>query len=97
MQLLLEPHRHRGEERAESEGRARDRRLEQAFELEERLLVEHDRVELRDIDAAFAKAVLDRAPREAVVVLSSRKALLLRRGHDATVADQGRRAVVVEG
>src|SRR5690606_18521303 len=45
-QLLLEPYGQRGLERCEAARREREVRLEQALELQERLVVERDAVEL---------------------------------------------------
>ncbi len=78
--------------------RARDVGLEQPLELDERLLVEADVIDLRRRDAGFAQAVLDRLRRKRRVVLLAREALLLRRRDDAAVLDQaGGRIVVVGG
>ena len=47
--------------------------FQQSFELEKRLVVEDDEVELASADARLAKTVVDRVFRKAVVVLSDEK------------------------
>ena len=60
-ELVADPQRHRHHVRLQSARRARDVRGQQAFELDERLLVERDVIELAREDARFAQAVLDGA------------------------------------
>ncbi len=95
-QLLLEPHRHRHAERGEALGRERQIGLEQALELEERLVVERDVIDFVEADAGLAQAVRDRAAGKAGIMLLAAEALLLRRGDDLAVLDQRRCAVVIE-
>ena len=97
-QLLAEPERRRHQVRAKSARRARHVRFEEAIQLDERLLVEADEIEPRQVDAGLAQAVLDRPRRKAGVVLLPREALLLRCCDDASVLDEaGGRVVVVGG
>ena len=95
-QLLLEPHRQRHAERGEAPGRERQIGLEQALELQERLVVERDVVDPVEIGAAFAQAILDRVLGEGGIVLLAREPLLLRGGDELAVGDQRSRAVVIE-
>ena len=96
-QLLAQPDRDRHAERGETPRREREVGLEQALELQERLVVEHDMVERFRGDAGFFQAPGDGVVRKGRVVLPAGEARLLRRGHDAAVLDQRGRAVVVEG
>ena len=72
-------------------------RLQDPLELDQRLLVEDDVVEVGGGDAGFRQAVPDGVPRVAEVVLLPGEPLLLSGGDDVAVLDQGGRAVVVEG
>src|SRR5581483_7547048 len=76
-QLLLHPDRHRRHERTPSARRNPEVTLDEPLELQQRLVVEADVVDVRDIDAAFAKAVRDGVRRKARVVLFPREPLLL--------------------
>src|SRR5438477_316392 len=72
--------------------RARERAQrarEDAFELQHRALVEHDRVEVARLEVRMREAPLDRAGREARVVLVTREALLLY-GADGDAVDDAR-------
>jgi hypothetical protein len=95
-QLLAQPDRHGEPERAEAARRERQVGLEQALELEERLLVEDDVVDPAEVGAARLEAVAHGALGEAGVVLPAGEALLLRRRGDLAVGDEGGGAVVVE-
>jgi hypothetical protein len=95
-QLLLEPHRHRHAERGEALGRERQIGLEQTLELQERLVVEGDVIDLVEPDAALGQAVLDRFLGKARIVLLAREPLFLGGGEKLAVGDQRGRAVVVE-
>jgi hypothetical protein len=95
VELLLEPQRKAHHEQLEAPRRVGDIGLEQAIELEQRLVVEGDVVEIILADAPFAEAVGDRVLREPVVVLLAREALFLGGGDDPTVLHQAGGAVVV--
>jgi hypothetical protein len=88
-ELLLDPDGHRLAERAEGPGEGRDVGGEHPLELQERLVVEPDGVELLGADATLAQHVFDRAGGEARVVLLAGEALLLA---GATITPSFRRA-----
>jgi hypothetical protein len=94
-ELVLHPHRQRGAERAEAARREGEVGLEQPLELEERLVVEGDVVDLGELRAGRFQAGADRLVREGRVVLLAREALFLRGGDHLAVAQQRRGAVVV--
>ena len=96
-ELLLDPDRHRLAERPERPRKRRDVRGEHPLELQERLVVEADGVELLGTDAGLAQDVLDGVGGEVRVVLLAREALFLAGGHDGAVLQEGGRGVVVEG
>ena len=93
----LQPERDRHAERAEAARREGEVGLEQPLELQERLVVEDDVVDVAELDAGLGQAVVDRVRGKARIVLLAGEALLLRRGDDAPVLDQRGGAVVVEG
>ena len=93
----LHPERAGLEERGEAARRGAEIGLEHALELEQRLVVEADGLEVvRRRCRPPRQAVVDGVGREARVALLAREALLLRRGDDLAVAQQARGAVVVE-
>ena len=77
-------------------GRDGDGILHHAIERQQRVVIEHHRIELCGLDEAFAETVVDGTLRKARVVLFARKALLLRGSYDLAVADQGRCGIVVK-
>ncbi len=95
-ELLLQPQRHRLVERRQAPGRELEVGLEEALELQPRLVVEGDRVELGGRDAPLPEAVVDCRAGEAVIVLLAREALLLGRADDGPTVDQARGGVVIE-
>ena len=95
-QFLLQPERDRHLEGAESARGKRDVGLQQPLEFEERLVVEHDVIELVGRNAGFCKAIGDGVVRKRGVMLSAGKTLLLRGGDDPAVIDQRCRAVMIE-
>src|SRR5262249_48808116 len=90
-------HRNGHRERPQAAWREREIGLEQALELEERLVVEDNVVDLIQRHAGLAQTVLDRVRREARGVLLARESLFLSRRRDTAVLDQRGRAVVIEG
>src|SRR5262245_22697080 len=95
-QLLAQPQRDRHAERSKAGRREREIGLQQAFELEERLVVEHDVVDVVQSGTRGLQAVAERMMREAGIVLLAREALLLGGRDDAAVLDESGRAVVIE-
>ena len=63
-QLFLQPQRHRHAERAEAARRKGEIGLEQPLELQERLVVEGDVVDVGQRDAGLVEAIVDRVRRE---------------------------------
>ena len=96
-ELLLDPDRHGLAERAERPREGGDVGGEHPLELQERLVVEADGVELLGADAGLPQDVLDGAGGEAGVVLLAREALFLAGRHDHAVLQEGGRGVVVVG
>src|SRR5204862_6495357 len=94
-QLILHPDGQRGAERLEAARRKGEVSLEQPLELEERLVVEGDEVDLGGARAARFEAGTDRVVREARVVLLAGEALFLRGGGHLPLDEQRRRGVVV--
>src|SRR5215510_2487072 len=95
-QLLAQPQRDRHAERSKAGRREREISLQQAFEFEERLVVEHDVVDVVQSGSCGLQAVTERMMRETGIVLLAREAFLLRGRDDAAVLDEGSRAVVIE-
>src|SRR5438067_6909317 len=96
-QLFLQPQRNRHLEGAEAERRQRDIGLEQPLEFQERLVIEHDMVDVGKLCARGFQAIADRMHRKRWIVLLAREAFFLRGSDNATVLDQRGGAVVVEG
>jgi len=96
VQLFVEPEGHGGEKRPEPRGGEREVGLQQALELQKRLVVEPDVIELLRREPALFETVVDRVDRKAVVVLLPREPLLLGRGGDVAVDDQHGGRVVIE-
>ena len=95
-QLLLQPQRDRHAEGAEAPGSECEIGFEQPFELEERLVVERDMIDVGEADAGLGQAIGDGVMRETGIVLLAGEALLLGGGDDLSVDDQCRGAIVVE-
>ena len=96
-QLFTEPRRHRHQVRPPSARRHRGVGLEQALELDERLFVERNVIQLRDGEPGLLEAVGDRLRRKRGIVLLAGEAFLLRRRDNAAVHHQARGRVVVVG
>jgi hypothetical protein len=96
-QLLANPDRDRGRERAISVRRKPDIGLQQPLELEERFLVEHHIVDLFERNCRFSQAIGDRVPRKARVLLLACEPLLLGRRYNAAIDQERGGAIVVEG
>jgi hypothetical protein len=96
-QLFAQPQRQRHAKRREAARAAGEIGLEQALELEERLVVEHDPVDVLELNAGLLQAIVDGEPRIAGVELLAGEALFLRGGNEPAVLDDRRGAVVIEG
>jgi len=96
-QLLAQPDRDRLHRRAQAARRHGQIGLQDAVELEQRLVVEDHAAQIGAVgDAAFGEAVAHGVVGEPFVVLLAREALFLRRGDDPPFVDQaGRRIVVI--
>lgn len=97
VQLFFEPYRQRGCKRPETLRGIRQIGLEQALELHERLVVEHDVAQIANSAARFRQALFDCGARETRVVLAAREALFLGRGDDLPIAQERCGAVVILG
>jgi hypothetical protein len=95
-ELFLQPERHCTNERGKSLRRVIDVRLEQAFELQQRLVIEADIVDVANRETRLAQAIRRGLRGETMVVLHAGKPFLLRGRDDVTVDDQARGRVVVE-
>src|SRR5262249_54392962 len=76
-QLLLDPERQRHGEAAVAARREREVGLEQPLELDERLVVEGDEIEIVEREASRREAELDCVARKPRIVLAPREALFL--------------------
>jgi hypothetical protein len=94
--LFLDPQRNGFEERTQPGRRVGQIAVKDAVELDERLLVERNVVEILQTDSAFAETVFDGEFGEVCVVLLPGEAFLLCGGDDLAVLNQTRRAVVIE-
>src|SRR5919109_1014662 len=92
--LLLHPERHGLAEGLEAARRKGEIGLQQPLELEERLVVEGDEIDLGGPSAGELETGANRVVREARIVLFAGEALFLRRRNDATVLEKRRRAIV---
>jgi hypothetical protein len=71
--------------------------LENALELEKRLVVKHDRREVAGSDTSFGETILHGSRRESIVTFFSGESLFLRCGDDISIAHEAGGAVVVKG
>ena len=96
VELALQPSRHGARKLGEAEGRGGQRALEDPTELDERLLIEHDGIELPRLDPRMPQAPGSRLRREPVVLLDAREALFLARRHDHAILHECSGTVVEE-
>ena len=97
VELLRHPQRSRLEEGFETPRHHPEIGLEDALELEQRLVIESHVLKVFDPDPGLSQAVLDGARGEGWITFLPRKALLGGGGDDVAVTDEAGRAVVVEG
>ena len=95
-QLFLQPQRHGLEEGAEATRREHQIGLDQPLELDERLFVEHDMIDVGWPNTCLIEAVPEGLCRKGVIMLLAREALFLGGRDNAAVFDQRGRAVVIE-
>jgi hypothetical protein len=95
-ELLVQPHRHRLAEGAERARKGGDVGAQHPLELEQRLVVEADDVEVPGLDPGLLEDVADGVVGEVGVVLLPREALLLRGRDHLAVPQEGSGGVVVE-
>src|ERR1700682_3008577 len=96
MQLRVPPQPQRPAAQPEPLRRVRQIGLDQPLELQKRLVVEPDVVDLLRRQAGAFETELDRADRERIVVLLARETLFLRGRDDASVHDERGCRVVIE-
>src|SRR2546428_10314187 len=94
VELVLEPQRPGLEERRKPTGRDAQVGLENALELEERLVVEADIVQVGNGDSAGLETVLHGVRGKGGVPLLASESLFLGGSDDLAVAQQARRAIV---
>src|SRR5260370_14031169 len=96
IELVLQPHWCGLEERLEAAGGYAEIRLQNALELEKRLVVEANKRQIGGPNPDSVEAVFHRLGRERCVALLPREPFLLRSSDDLAVAQQTSRTVVVE-
>jgi hypothetical protein len=94
---FTQPHGNRHNEAADTNGREGQLGFEQALELQQRLVVECDKVQLIRSKSRLFQAIGNRMARKTRIVLVAGKALFLRRGDDVAIHHDGGRAVMIEG
>src|SRR5262245_44362554 len=77
IQLVLDPERTRHRKGAQSTRRRCRIRFENAFELEQRLVIEADEVEVGDFDPGLLQAILDGVGRKPCVAFLASESLFL--------------------
>src|SRR5262249_25962550 len=94
-QLGARPRWKRLTEGVEAGWRVRNVRLQQAFELDQRVFVEHRVVQHCGVDSGFAAAVAYGIPRKPWIVFAPAETLLLSGRDDFAVANQRRGGIVI--
>ena len=87
LQFAAEPQRAGGSKRLATARRIGHGGFDDAVKFEQRLVVEHDMVELRGSDASFGEAVISGVTRQARVVFLARKSFFLGRGDNFAVSN----------
>src|SRR5579871_1267283 len=95
-QLLADPQRHCHLERSQSAWRIGEIRFEQPLELQERLVVKNNKIDIAERAAGLYQAILGRVRWKSGIVLLAREALLLRGRDNFAIAHQRRGAVVIK-
>ena len=85
VELLPHPQWHRLEKRPEAGRREGEVGLEDALELQKRLVVKADVIQVPRIKSGLFQAIRDGVGREGVVVLDASEAFFLGRGHDLAI------------
>ncbi len=96
-QLFFQPYGHGHEKRPQSFRSKGQVRLEQALELQQRLVVEHNVGQIRQPDSARIQTITHRVLRKARVMFFSGEAFFLRGSDDLAVFHQTSCAVVIKG
>ena len=96
-ELLFEPERQRHAKGGEPSGRECQIGLDQPLELQKRLVVERDIVDIARLQPRELQAEFDRMRGETGIMLDAREALFLCRCDDFSVFDQGRSGIMVVG
>ena len=96
-ELFLDPDRHGHEEALQAPGREAVVGLQQALELEIRLVVEGHGAQVAELEPRLRHDVGQGVSRKVGVVLLAGEALFLGRGDDLAVHQDGRGAVVIKG
>ncbi len=97
MQLLRQPRRHGAEERHPTLGSEGRVGLEDALELQQRLLVKDNCIDVAHGQAAHRQTIAHGIFGKSLIVLLAREALLLRGSQNFAVLHQRRRAVIESG
>jgi len=95
-ELLLDPERYGFEKRAQAAGAVLRIGLKETLELDERLFVEDDEVQVRYPALSHLQAFVDCPRRKVVIVLDAAEAFLLQSGHDSPFFQETGGAVVVK-
>ena len=96
-ELFFEPYRkrrHKAAKPARCEGEVG---LEQSLELQKRLVVENDMIDIGGLEPAFGETIIDGVRRKPRVVLLAGESLFLRSRDDLAIHDQTCRRVVIIG
>ena len=94
-QLFLQPQRQRVSKRIEATRRKSQVGFQQPVELQERLVVEGDEVQLARLQTADGQTSPDSLQRKGRIVLDAGKTFFLGSGDDTAVNHQGRGSIVV--
>ena len=95
VQLRFQPHRHGGEKRPDSGRRIGQIRLDQAVELQQRLVIKCHVIQPVCAQLPLLQAEFDRALWKMRIMLDAGESLLLGRGNNPAIDHQRRRTVVI--